>query len=66
VIEGSEGNVAISSVRVGDGDVELGLRKSKRCDNGGRVEAYTESVGINYMDPSQSPKKTDNETTDLR
>ncbi|KAJ8594292.1 hypothetical protein M405DRAFT_872204 [Rhizopogon salebrosus TDB-379] len=29
VVEGPEGNVAISSVRVGDGDVELGQRKSK-------------------------------------
>lgn len=29
VIEGPEGNVAVSSVRIGDGDVELGQRKSK-------------------------------------
>ncbi|OAX34198.1 hypothetical protein K503DRAFT_699152 [Rhizopogon vinicolor AM-OR11-026] len=29
VIEGSEGNVAVSSVSIGDGDVELGQRKSK-------------------------------------
>lgn len=29
IIEGPEGNVAVSSVRVGDGDVELGQRKSK-------------------------------------
>jgi activator of HSP90 ATPase len=29
IIEGPEGNVAVSSVNVGDGDVELGQRKSK-------------------------------------
>lgn len=29
VIEGTEGNVTISSVRIEDGDVELGQRKSK-------------------------------------
>jgi len=29
IIEGPEGNVAVSSVSVGDGDVELGQRKSK-------------------------------------
>jgi activator of HSP90 ATPase len=29
VIEGTEGNVAISSVRIDEGDVELGQRKSK-------------------------------------